>query len=133
MKGRSCLPNDPKIIVCICFGAFWIIFSWKYFSDTHENMLSTFKSLCVAFHVSFTYINFCLIYSNIHAEYFKKSEESWCYAQFIMQQEYKRKTAVPIPFSIFYNVYQLVCKCFKSDQGKNIFLSFMSFISFYVL
>ena len=24
MKGRSCLPNDPKIIVCICFGAFWI-------------------------------------------------------------------------------------------------------------
>ena len=24
MKGRSSLPNDPKIIVCICFGAFWI-------------------------------------------------------------------------------------------------------------
>ena len=24
MKGRSCLPNDPKIIVCICFGPFWI-------------------------------------------------------------------------------------------------------------
>ena len=24
MKGRSALPNDPKIIVCICFGAFWI-------------------------------------------------------------------------------------------------------------
>ena len=24
MKGQSCLPNDPKIIVCICFGAFWI-------------------------------------------------------------------------------------------------------------
>ena len=24
MKGRSCLPNDPMIIVCICFGAFWI-------------------------------------------------------------------------------------------------------------
>ena len=23
-KGRSALPNDPKIIVCICFGAFWI-------------------------------------------------------------------------------------------------------------
>ena len=24
MKRRSCLPNDPKIVVCICFGAFWI-------------------------------------------------------------------------------------------------------------
>ena len=24
MKGRSCLPNDPKIIVRICFGAFWV-------------------------------------------------------------------------------------------------------------
>ena len=24
MKGRSCLPSDPKIIICICFGAFWI-------------------------------------------------------------------------------------------------------------
>ena len=24
MKGRSCFPSDPKIIVCICFGAFWI-------------------------------------------------------------------------------------------------------------
>ena len=24
MKGRSALPNDPKIIFCICFGAFWI-------------------------------------------------------------------------------------------------------------
>ena len=22
MKGRSCLPNDAKFIVCICFGAF---------------------------------------------------------------------------------------------------------------
>ena len=24
MKRRSCLPNDPKIFVCICFVAFWI-------------------------------------------------------------------------------------------------------------
>ena len=24
MKGRSSLPNDPKIIVGICSGAFWI-------------------------------------------------------------------------------------------------------------
>ena len=24
MKGRSGFPNDPKIIVSICFGAFWI-------------------------------------------------------------------------------------------------------------
>ena len=24
MKRRFCLPNDPKIVVCICFGAFWI-------------------------------------------------------------------------------------------------------------
>ena len=24
MNGQSYLPNDPKIIVCICFGAFWI-------------------------------------------------------------------------------------------------------------
>ena len=21
---KICLPNDPKIIICICFGAFWI-------------------------------------------------------------------------------------------------------------
>ena len=24
LKRQSCLPNDPKIVVCICFGAFWI-------------------------------------------------------------------------------------------------------------
>ena len=24
MKRRCCLPNDPKIVVCICIGAFWI-------------------------------------------------------------------------------------------------------------
>ena len=24
MKRRSFLPNDPKIVVCIYFGAFWI-------------------------------------------------------------------------------------------------------------
>ena len=24
MKRQSCLPNDPKIVVSICFGAFWI-------------------------------------------------------------------------------------------------------------
>ena len=24
MKGWSCLPNDPKIIVCICSGGFWV-------------------------------------------------------------------------------------------------------------
>ena len=29
MKLRSCLPNDPKIIICICFGAFWIFNTYK--------------------------------------------------------------------------------------------------------
>ena len=24
MEVRSCLPSDAKIIVCICFGAFWV-------------------------------------------------------------------------------------------------------------
>ena len=34
MKRWSCLPNDPKFVVCICFGAFWIAVRYCPMADS---------------------------------------------------------------------------------------------------
>ena len=53
MKRRSCLPNDPKIVVCISFGTFWIC----------NKVLLSYGRLTINFSiVLFTYTRWLLYY-----------------------------------------------------------------------
>ena len=71
MKGRSRLPNDPKIIVCICFGAFsdrkviqnYIArCGYVYLNSPNEKT----NSFCLKV-TSFTYFTFLVLAQGFHS------------------------------------------------------------------
>ena len=56
MKRRSRLPNDPKIVVCICFGAFWIcnkVLSYGRLTINFRIVLFTHKRWLFSYGITF--------------------------------------------------------------------------------
>lgn len=57
-------------------------------------------------------------FSNIHGEVSSSSEEIWKYEQYLLLVEFQKKPSLPIPFSIFQNLYWLLVKLWGLRCGK---------------
>ena len=120
MKRRSCLPNDPKIVVCICFGAFWICDKLS----VCQNYVAVFRAV----------VNFCSINRLINFSVFVQPPGTYLDPPFINFKEIEDFMYPSFRFLSFLVLFtpnmhgKIACFCiyFSFMLSDNLFLFFPS-------